>query len=332
MLKFLFSFFLVSLLVTTASAKIVFQSNRDGNYEIYVMDDDGSNMHRLTDNTTYDGYPRWSPDGKQILFRRDIVSNGKFIKGVFVMNADGSQQRLLTDIPGIPYSWSPDGRKIVITAITENLSNIHILNLENGDTQKLTRSGASYADWSPDGQYIAYEHFIGGSFRKNIYTMTADGLNQKPLLPEQIGFIIRAAPRWSPDSDRILYLESKYEINDVEIGDGIIRQRIDVLSSHLFVRTRNLDIQETVKLPNGWRPEFGCWLSNDAIFLSADEVGLITKERGNYDIYRYHLGTGAITQLTHHPAKDVGPDWIEGALSVSPDNNLSMTWGEIKSR
>jgi TolB protein len=54
--------------VPSASAKIVFESKRDGNYEIYVMDDDGSNIQRLTNNLLGDYSPRWSPDGKQIVF------------------------------------------------------------------------------------------------------------------------------------------------------------------------------------------------------------------------------------------------------------------------
>ena len=66
------------------------------------------------------------------------------------------------------------------------------------------------------------------------------------------------------------------------------------------------------------------------ILFSADETGLITKAHGNYEIYRYHLSGGKITQLTNHPGKDYAPDWVPGALSVAPAGKLPILWGAIK--
>ena len=73
--------------------KIAFESNRDGNYEIYVMDADGSNQTRLT-NTTADevGGHSWSPDGTKIAFRSYRDDNSE----IYVMNADGSNQVRIT--------------------------------------------------------------------------------------------------------------------------------------------------------------------------------------------------------------------------------------------
>ena len=71
-------------------------SNRAGNWEIYVMDVDGSDLKRLTSNSTIDGLPTWSPDGRSIAF----VSNQGGTWGVWVMNADGSGRRKLFAIGG----------------------------------------------------------------------------------------------------------------------------------------------------------------------------------------------------------------------------------------
>ena len=76
--------------------KIAFSSNRDGNWEIYVMNTDGSGLERLTSNAAHDGLPAWSPDGKAIAF----VSNQGGAWAVWVMSPDGSNRRELFDIGG----------------------------------------------------------------------------------------------------------------------------------------------------------------------------------------------------------------------------------------
>jgi TolB protein len=73
--------------------KIAFGSNRDGNWEIYVMNADGTNITRLTSLPTSDGIPVWSPDGRMIAFRSD--RSGTW--AVYVMDADGSNVRHLID-------------------------------------------------------------------------------------------------------------------------------------------------------------------------------------------------------------------------------------------
>jgi TolB protein len=78
--------------------------------EIYVMDAEGTNVHQLTDNTAYDSYPRWSPDGSLIVFSSDRAETGHW--EVFVMNADGSSVRQLThtlsNATAINPVWRPE--------------------------------------------------------------------------------------------------------------------------------------------------------------------------------------------------------------------------------
>ena len=89
------------------NGKIVFSSNREGNYEIYVMDADGSNQTNLTNHGNVDDHPSWSPDGSKIAFNSDRDGTHK----IYVMDADGSNQTPLTYHSGhdSPPSWSPDG-------------------------------------------------------------------------------------------------------------------------------------------------------------------------------------------------------------------------------
>ena len=124
--------------------KLVFTSSRSGDDEIYVMNADGTNQLRLTNETFTDFMPAWSPDGNEIVF----VSFRAGKKGIYVMNSDGSNQHLIYEAPSPEQpndpAYSPDGEKIVFS--TDNR-----LNIMNADGTEVTiLPGTSYngnPDW-----------------------------------------------------------------------------------------------------------------------------------------------------------------------------------------
>lgn len=83
--------------------QVAFMSSRDGNWEIYVMDLDGSGVERLTENAANDGLPVWAPDGKNIAFVSD--QGGPW--AVWAMSPDGSNRRSLFEIGegGLTFDW-----------------------------------------------------------------------------------------------------------------------------------------------------------------------------------------------------------------------------------
>ena len=97
---------------TQCHSAIAFVSDRDGNYDIYVMDSDGSNVRNLTNSPTSDEFvPVWSYDGKQIAF--DLKQEDQF--DIYTINADGSGLVNLTntsDINEYIPTWSPKGDQI----------------------------------------------------------------------------------------------------------------------------------------------------------------------------------------------------------------------------
>ncbi len=124
-----------------ANGLIVFYNGRDGNAEIYVMNADGSNQTRITNNPATDSQPVWSPDGTQIAFMSDRDGDWE----IYVMNADGSGQTNLTNVPGRDDSpgWSPDGTQIVFHSERDGgYPEVYVMNADGSGQTRLTNRPA----------------------------------------------------------------------------------------------------------------------------------------------------------------------------------------------
>ena len=142
--------------------KIAFVAERDGNFEVDVVSADGSGQQRLTRNGARNFAPAWSPDGQMIAFERRLgrrhYGNPRCSKcgrasifEVYVMNADGSGQRRLTQRGAQPL-WSPDGRRIAFVSERDGNAEVYVMNADGSGQRNLTRSRlgdeGSFA-WSP---------------------------------------------------------------------------------------------------------------------------------------------------------------------------------------
>jgi len=120
-----------------ATAKIVFNSTRDGNVEIYVMNPDGSQSVRLTNHPARDMAPAWSPTGEQIIFTSD--RDGKW--DIYIMDADGTDvRRVFKTLAHREYAvWSPDGEWIAYTWLPEWA--IYIARIDGRNARRVASTG-----------------------------------------------------------------------------------------------------------------------------------------------------------------------------------------------
>jgi TolB protein len=209
---------------------IAFGSTRDGGLEIYLMAPDGTNVRRLTNNTSGELFAALSPNGKKIVFdsnRNRAPSEPVNTSDLFLMKTDGSEQTPL--YRGSSASWSPDSKRIVFhrsasgtglpiktdpgAATTD--SDIFVVNVDNlldGTEQprNLTNNGATAVDddpdWSPAGEQIVFASEDPGEGRialsAELYVMNADGTGVERLTDNNEE---ERSPDWSPDGERLAF-------------------------------------------------------------------------------------------------------------------------------
>ena len=156
--------------------RIAFVSDREGHVidgrptsEIYVMDADGKNQLKLTENPGNDRYPSWSPDSKRITFVSERDNGEKHPhREIYVMDADGkNQQRLTNNHDNDQYpSWSPNGKQIVFASTREThfigevkiTDEIYVMDIDGKNQQRLTenRHDDGFPSWSADGKRIVF--------------------------------------------------------------------------------------------------------------------------------------------------------------------------------
>jgi Tol biopolymer transport system component len=184
--------------------KIAFVSSRDGNWEIYSANANGSGITRLTNDPASDDEPTWSPDGRNIAFTSD--RNGS--REIFVMNADGSNvvQRTFSSSDVENPAWSPDGSKIAYAALSDGSHNIWVVSPTSGSpTLLLAKPGYdAQPAWSPDGARVALvSDWAAYDFVYDIYLTSADGSGFTALTGNIFDQRDYLRPSWSPSGTKI---------------------------------------------------------------------------------------------------------------------------------
>src|SRR6266581_2422686 len=192
----------------TATNKIAFVANRDGNWHIYVTN--AERVTRLTFNPEIDGNPAWSPDGARIAFASNRDGNFE----IYMMDADGAHPTRLTNTAADDYdpAWSPDGMKIAFVSHRDGNGEIYVMNADGSYVTRLTDDPVEDCEpaWSPDGGRIAFvsgctANLFPDGYGSSIYLMNTDGSNPMLLTGGEADVPQARFPSWSPDGREIAF-------------------------------------------------------------------------------------------------------------------------------
>lgn len=195
---------------------ITFDSQRDGNREVYVMAADGSKQRRITYHEASDGTPAISPDGKSIVFQSNRIQEygGDRRQDLWMVDfeADRPPTRLTKDPADDAFpAFSPDGRWIVFSSSRDGGNvNIYRLSTEDATVEQLTTHVANdlWPNYSPDGKHIIF--FSKRDNNDDLYMIPAEGGESQRLTTHDSSDF---APSFFPNSNRIVFISTRDGFN-----------------------------------------------------------------------------------------------------------------------
>lgn len=264
-----------------AETQVAFLNQEKSGKEIYLIDFDGHNLRRLTNDNTVNLSPAWSPDAKWILYTSYAARNPDLI----MIDADGKKRQTLHRLPGLNAApaWSPDMQRIALVLSRDQNSEVYVLHSDR-KLRRLTRhfNIDTSPAWSPDGKRIAFTSDRSGTGAPQIYIMDSVKGDDSKVTRISFGSTYNDNPAWSPNGDQIAYTS--------RVGKRFQISVYDLNTQQSKVVTQG---SESCEQPS-WSP--------DGRFLIYRK-----RENGRHNLFIQKLGNREVRQLTfsgqgHSPA------------------------------
>jgi TolB protein len=184
----------------------------DGHLRINTCAADGSDDKILIPHKAFEESPRWSPDGKLVLW----VSTRDKNPDLYTVDAEGKNEKRLTSDPAndLHPAWSPDGKQIVFTSARSGKQKIHVMNADGSEVKKLTDGEFldAWPVWRPDGKKIAFMSNRSGNY--DIWLMNQDGSGLANLTnnPAQ-----DTSPVWHPKGNKLAFVSTRDGGSDIYV-------------------------------------------------------------------------------------------------------------------
>ena len=202
-------------------AQMAFATNRDGNWEVYVVPTDGQGKpQRVTYNTfAADLDPVWSPDGRFLVYTS--VRRGNFDLFMIDVTKGPSSEIQLTNSPANELNpfWSTDGKRLVYESVSQGTSQVFSVDVTTLTTTRLSDgTGADFnPTFSPDGKHLTFRSYRGSNSNVGgLYVANADGSSAK-LISSTTNTAFNSS--WSPDSSLIAYQSNVNNVPSVYVYD-----------------------------------------------------------------------------------------------------------------
>jgi Tol biopolymer transport system component len=323
---------------------------------IFVVNPDGAGLAQITDGTTLDLEPVWSPQGDRIAFtsRADTNNDGVIDAmndnaGLVVANADGEDRlALVSDTLNVTLPvWDPTGERIAFVSRRDvnqdgvinsaDPAAIYVVDAVGGGLRRLSPEDADAIDpaWSPDGSRLAYSGVADTNGDGIIDKNTGDTASVFAWTMET-GAIIQVTddassdfdPQWSPDGARIAFVSFRRDDN----GDGLITTA-DVPSVTVIDadggNRRQLTDDEFIDLEPRWSPDGGL-IAFRSYRIDSDGDGLVTMN-DRPGVYKINAQGGNLVLLSDSAGSAERPVWspdgsglaYHGAIDANGDGAIN---------
>ncbi len=264
---------------------LAFESNRDGNPEIYANNPANASIFRLTISQGIDTQPAWSPDRAYVAFTTNRDGNNE----IYVINADGSYPVNISNNPADDQypTWSPDGQWIAFTSNRDGNQEIYAVKLDGTGLHNITNQPGDdfQPSWFTVKRFFSSEEYIvfvsNRSGNNEIFSMKTDGSEQTNLSHNPANDFY---PSGSPQGDRIAFSSNRSGNSEIYV--------MNTDGTAVF----NLTSNPAEEINPSWAPD-------------ARWIAFVTNRDGNQEVYIMRSDGTSPTNFTRNDASDIFVNW-----------------------